>query len=209
MFEDVKLPDGKVLVPGVIDSTTNYVEHPELVAQRIVRYAGVVGRENVIASSDCGFATFASSSTVEPRVDLGEAGGHGRGSAAGEPGAVALTPACRALPPRLPGPGRGARVPVGRQQLAVVPGDDAGRLDDVAEALARGVLDVVVGQALVPVERDPAMRRPIASTPAGSSAVLTTPCIWTPRRSKYSSPVSTRQLIRGSRARFSAFCEDR
>ena len=64
-----ELPDGKVLMPGVIDSTTNYVEHPELVAQRIGRYAGLVGRENVIAGTDCGFATFvthASSSRRSP-----------------------------------------------------------------------------------------------------------------------------------------------
>ena len=57
VFERVKLPDGKVLIPGVLDSTTNFIEHPELVAQRIVRYARVVGRENVIAGTDCGFGT--------------------------------------------------------------------------------------------------------------------------------------------------------
>ena len=57
VFERVKLPDDKVLIPGVIDSTTNFIEHPELVAQRIVRYAQVVGRENVIAGTDCGFGT--------------------------------------------------------------------------------------------------------------------------------------------------------
>ena len=68
VFEDVKLPDGKVLVPGVLDSTTNYVEHPELVAQRIGRYANLVGRENVMAGSDCGFATFASFLTVDPGI---------------------------------------------------------------------------------------------------------------------------------------------
>jgi 5-methyltetrahydropteroyltriglutamate--homocysteine methyltransferase len=68
VFEDVKLPDGKVLVPGVLDSTTNYIEHPELVAQRIGRYANLVGRENVMAGSDCGFATFASFITVEPEI---------------------------------------------------------------------------------------------------------------------------------------------
>jgi 5-methyltetrahydropteroyltriglutamate--homocysteine methyltransferase len=68
VWEDVELPDGKVLVPGVLDSTTNYVEHPELVAQRIVRYAELVGRENVIAGSDCGFATFATSVAVHPTV---------------------------------------------------------------------------------------------------------------------------------------------
>jgi 5-methyltetrahydropteroyltriglutamate--homocysteine methyltransferase len=68
LFEDTKLPDGKIIIPGVLDSTTNYVEHPELVAQRIARYAGLVGRENVLAGSDCGFATFASSVVVDPRV---------------------------------------------------------------------------------------------------------------------------------------------
>ena len=59
VWKDVKLPAGKVLVAGVIDSTTNFIEHPELVAERIDRYASVVGRENVIAGVDCGFGTFA------------------------------------------------------------------------------------------------------------------------------------------------------
>jgi 5-methyltetrahydropteroyltriglutamate--homocysteine methyltransferase len=68
VFEDVELPDGKVVVPGVLDTTTNYVEHPELVAQRIERYARLVGRENVIAGTDCGFASFAGSSAVDPRI---------------------------------------------------------------------------------------------------------------------------------------------
>jgi 5-methyltetrahydropteroyltriglutamate--homocysteine methyltransferase len=68
VFEDIRLPDGKAIIPGVIDSTTNYVEHPELVAQRITRYAHLVGRENVLAGSDCGFATFATSSTVDSQV---------------------------------------------------------------------------------------------------------------------------------------------
>jgi methionine synthase II (cobalamin-independent) len=58
VFEAVKLPDGKCIIPGVIDSTTNFIEHPELVAQRIARYADIVGRENVVAGVDCGFATF-------------------------------------------------------------------------------------------------------------------------------------------------------
>ncbi len=58
-IEDAKIPDHKVLVPGVIDSTTNFVEHPKLVAQRICRYAAIVGRERVLAGSDCGFGTFA------------------------------------------------------------------------------------------------------------------------------------------------------
>lgn len=68
VWEDVKLPDGKVLIPGVIDSTNNFVEHPELIAQRICRYADVVGRENVMAGSDCGFATDAARKTVDPRI---------------------------------------------------------------------------------------------------------------------------------------------
>jgi 5-methyltetrahydropteroyltriglutamate--homocysteine methyltransferase len=68
IFEEVKLPDGKILVPGVLDSTTNYIEHPELVSQRLCRYAGVVGRQNVMAGTDCGFATFASFITVEPEI---------------------------------------------------------------------------------------------------------------------------------------------
>jgi 5-methyltetrahydropteroyltriglutamate--homocysteine methyltransferase len=57
VFQDIKLPDDKFLIPGMIDSTTNYVEHPELVAQRIIRYAEVVGKERVIAGTDCGMAT--------------------------------------------------------------------------------------------------------------------------------------------------------
>ncbi len=69
VFREVKLPDDKVIVPGVLDSTTNFIEHPELVAQRLVRYAEVVGRERVIAGTDCGFATFARSvSQVEPEI---------------------------------------------------------------------------------------------------------------------------------------------
>jgi 5-methyltetrahydropteroyltriglutamate--homocysteine methyltransferase len=65
VWQDVKLPEGKALMPGVIDSLTMFVEHPELVAQRLVQYAGIVGRENVIAGTDCGFGTGA---TVNPRV---------------------------------------------------------------------------------------------------------------------------------------------
>jgi 5-methyltetrahydropteroyltriglutamate--homocysteine methyltransferase len=68
LFEDVKLPEGKVLIPGVLDSTTNYIEHPELVAQRLVRYSRLVGRENVIAGTDCGFATFADYLAVDPAI---------------------------------------------------------------------------------------------------------------------------------------------
>ncbi|HXV47415.1 MAG TPA: cobalamin-independent methionine synthase II family protein [Candidatus Binatia bacterium] len=59
VFEQVKLPEGKILIPGVISHTTNLVEHPELIAERIVRFAKIVGRENVIAGADCGFAASA------------------------------------------------------------------------------------------------------------------------------------------------------
>jgi 5-methyltetrahydropteroyltriglutamate--homocysteine methyltransferase len=68
VWQDVKLPDGKIIMPGVIDSTTNFIEHPELVAQRLVRYAEAVGQENVIAGTDCGFGTNAASTTVDARV---------------------------------------------------------------------------------------------------------------------------------------------
>jgi 5-methyltetrahydropteroyltriglutamate--homocysteine methyltransferase len=68
VFEDVRLPAEKVLIPGVLDSTTNYIEHPELVAQRIVRYATLVGRERVIAGTDCGLATLAGSTMVDPAI---------------------------------------------------------------------------------------------------------------------------------------------
>ena len=68
MWQDVKLPDGKVLIPGVIDSTTNFIEHPELVRDRIMNYANIVGRENVIAGTDCGFGTFAGRSRVHPTI---------------------------------------------------------------------------------------------------------------------------------------------
>ncbi|MBV8771673.1 MAG: cobalamin-independent methionine synthase II family protein [Deltaproteobacteria bacterium] len=68
VFEDVKLPDGKVLIPGVIDSVTNFIEHPELVAQRICNVARIVGRENVVAGTDCGFATVAGYSAVDAKI---------------------------------------------------------------------------------------------------------------------------------------------
>ena len=65
-----KLPDGKVLIPGVVDNTTNFIEHPEVVADRIKDYASVVGRENVIAGVDCGFATGISANlpAVDPKI---------------------------------------------------------------------------------------------------------------------------------------------
>ncbi|HSB24714.1 MAG TPA: cobalamin-independent methionine synthase II family protein [Burkholderiaceae bacterium] len=68
LFETVKLPEGKLLIPGVIESKSNFIEHPELIAQRIGRYADLVGRENVIAGSDCGFGTWVGQAAVDPDV---------------------------------------------------------------------------------------------------------------------------------------------
>jgi 5-methyltetrahydropteroyltriglutamate--homocysteine methyltransferase len=68
LFERVKLPDGKLLIPGVIESKSNFIEHPELIAQRIARYANLVGRESVIAGSDCGYGTWVGQAAVDPDV---------------------------------------------------------------------------------------------------------------------------------------------
>lgn len=68
VFQDHPLPDGKVLLPGVIDTLTNVVEHPDLVAERIKRFAGVVGRDRVIASTDCGFGSAAQAPNVHPTI---------------------------------------------------------------------------------------------------------------------------------------------
>jgi 5-methyltetrahydropteroyltriglutamate--homocysteine methyltransferase len=68
VFETVKLPEGKMLIPGVIESKSNFIEHPELIAQRITRYAHLVGRENVIAGSDCGYGTWVGQAAVDPDV---------------------------------------------------------------------------------------------------------------------------------------------
>jgi 5-methyltetrahydropteroyltriglutamate--homocysteine methyltransferase len=68
LFEHAKLPDGKVLIPGVIESKSNFIEHPELIAQRIARYAKLVGRENVVAGSDCGYGTWVGQAAVDPDV---------------------------------------------------------------------------------------------------------------------------------------------
>ncbi|MBL8549059.1 MAG: cobalamin-independent methionine synthase II family protein [Hyphomonadaceae bacterium] len=68
MFESLKLPEGKVLAPGVIECQSTYIEHPELVAQRIGRYADLVGRENVMAGVDCGFSIHVGSGGLDPRV---------------------------------------------------------------------------------------------------------------------------------------------
>ncbi len=68
LFERFKLPASKVLIPGVIESKSNFIEHPELVAQRLGRYAKLVGRENVIAGSDCGYGTWVGQAAVDPDV---------------------------------------------------------------------------------------------------------------------------------------------
>jgi len=68
VFKEHKLPADKILVPGVLDTTTNFVEHPELIAQRIVRYALLVGRERVMAGTDCGFGHFAGFGAVHPAI---------------------------------------------------------------------------------------------------------------------------------------------
>ena len=68
VWEDVKLPAGKIIIPGVIDSTSNFVEHPELVADRIAQYSRLVGAENMIAGVDCGFGTFAGRVQVDSKI---------------------------------------------------------------------------------------------------------------------------------------------
>ena len=68
VWQDVKLPEGQVIIPGVLDTTTNFIEHPELVAERIMRYASVVGKENMMVGSDCGFGTSAWGRRVESRI---------------------------------------------------------------------------------------------------------------------------------------------
>jgi len=70
VFRDraTEIPDDKVLVPGVLDTTTNFIEHPNLVAQRLQRFADIVGAERVVAGSDCGFGTFAGFGTVDPEI---------------------------------------------------------------------------------------------------------------------------------------------
>ncbi|QBK31125.1 cobalamin-independent methionine synthase II family protein [Roseitalea porphyridii] len=76
VFRDRKaeIPDDRVLVPGVVDTTTNFVEHPELVAQRLERFTGIVGAERVIAGSDCGFGTFAGFGAVDPEIAYAKLG---------------------------------------------------------------------------------------------------------------------------------------
>ena len=72
VWAETAIPDDKVLIPGVIESTNNFVEHPELVAQRIERFVAIVGRERVLAGSDCGFGTFAGFGPVHPQIAFGK-----------------------------------------------------------------------------------------------------------------------------------------
>ena len=78
VWEEVKLPEGKVIIPGVVTQSSVLVEHPILVADRIERFANIVGRENVIASTDCGFASSATSMEIHPDRGLGQVRRHGR-----------------------------------------------------------------------------------------------------------------------------------
>ncbi len=79
-WKDVEIPSEKILIPGVIESMSNRIEHPELVAERIVRFANIVGRENVIAGSDCGFGTFVGVALVEPEIAWAKLGSLAEGA---------------------------------------------------------------------------------------------------------------------------------
>lgn len=68
VWADARIPDDKVLAPGLIDTCSNYLEHPELIAQRIERFAGIVGKDRVVASTDCGFGTFAGYGKIDPAI---------------------------------------------------------------------------------------------------------------------------------------------
>ncbi|MFN2288757.1 MAG: cobalamin-independent methionine synthase II family protein [Chromatocurvus sp.] len=81
VFRQADIPEDKVLVPGVIDSTTNFIEHPRLVAQRIQRFADIVGRERVIAGTDCGFSTFAGFGAVDEDIVYAKLGAMVEGAA--------------------------------------------------------------------------------------------------------------------------------
>ena len=81
VWQETKLPDDKILVPGVLDTSTNYVEHPELVAQRICQFADIVGRERVIAGTDCGFGTFAGYGKLDPDISFKKLGAMVEGAA--------------------------------------------------------------------------------------------------------------------------------
>ena len=81
VFRDSKIPDDKILIPGVLDSVTNFIEHPLLVAERIERFANMVGRDRVIAGSDCGFSTFAGFGNVDVEIVYAKLGALAEGAA--------------------------------------------------------------------------------------------------------------------------------
>ena len=101
IWKNQPLPADKILVPGVLDSSCNFIEHPELVAQRIVRDADLVGRDRVIAGTDCGFGTFAGFGAVHPAIGWGEDAVAGRRreachrEAVGSGGSRRVTVRCR------------------------------------------------------------------------------------------------------------------
>lgn len=80
VWAEAEIPDDKILIPGVLDTTTNFVEHPALVAERILRYANIVGRERVIAGSDCGFGTFAGFGAIHPSICWAKLGAMAEGA---------------------------------------------------------------------------------------------------------------------------------
>ena len=113
VFETVRVPEGKTIIPGVIDSTTNFIEHPLLVAERITRYARLVGRENVIAGTDCGFGTWVGQAAVDPDIVWAKLGSPGRGRAPRVAGALVGGPDGRAWSRRR----RGERSPRRRRPV--------------------------------------------------------------------------------------------
>ena len=76
-----EIPEDKILVPGLVDTTTNFVEHPELIAQRLGRFTGIVGKERVMAGSDCGFGTFAGFGAVDPSIAYAKLSSLAKGAA--------------------------------------------------------------------------------------------------------------------------------
>lgn len=80
VWAEANIPDDKILIPGVLDTTTNFVEHPQLVAERIVKFAGIVGRERVMAGTDCGFGTFAGFGAIHPSITWAKLGSMAEGA---------------------------------------------------------------------------------------------------------------------------------
>ncbi len=116
IWRDVKLPEDKILIPGVLDTSTNYVEHPELVAERICRFADIVGRERVIAGTDCGFGTFAGYGKLDPEIAFKKLRAMVEGAAIAS---KRLWPR-RAKKPKAKSAGARAARPAGRKRLASI-----------------------------------------------------------------------------------------